>query len=718
MNAKSLTLLLYLLWTSFHAAAVESVAASVPQPTAPTASAPTPAWLHREMEGWSLQLRPALVEGTNAPATEMAVQLLRQQLQEIVRVVPARAVRELQRVPLYFSPEYPARKPTAEYHPDAGWLRANGRDPAMAKGVEFTNVRYFPAEMERMPNFTLHELAHAYHDRVLPQGFAHVELQAAYQRAKASGRYEHVERRFGNGRSNTFERAYAMTDAMEYFAETTEAFFGRNDFFPFTRAELAAHDPEMFAMIGRLWGQSSKAQSAFAHRGYYLCFMRMPTFGLPAWRAILDGAAEDGVNTVILWMGGAFRSQKFPITWQWARDHENVRADFGRELIRHAHRRGIQVLLGFTPFGYDGVNQLPLEKPELKAVGQDGQPVREFGIGCWGWNLCPAKAESQRFMREYVREMAFEFYPEADGLFIESSDYAVCHCAECGPKYFDHEFAFVRAISDEVWARRTDATVVVYPHYFSGAKLRFSFAEATAAQQPFDARWTLFFTPHSAPLEPALIAQARGAWWWNEAPSRFDIDGIRAGVRKAREAHCTGYVPSLECYSYVQTHEEFGEPWLKGKRQVPFGFGWLKTGENPYGELPVRAVRIAFRELTADPELPEPELYARLGRELFGAEGNPGQVEDLLFLLQVFNTDRNWAVPGALTTPGLVRSRAEQGRLNLEKRDQLRAQLARVQAMAERYRDATSPGVKELQRIAQWLVDQWAGAASDLWKTP
>jgi hypothetical protein len=175
--------------------------------------------------------------------------------------------------------------------------------------------------------------------------------------------------------------------------------------------------------------------------------------------------------------------------------------------------------LGLTPFGYDGVNQLPLEQPELKAVGQDGKTVAEFGIGCWGWNLCPAKAESQRFMREYVRELAFEFYPDADGLFIESSDHAICHCDRCGLKFFEHELAFVRDISNDVWARKPGATVVVYPHYFSGAKLRFTFAEATASKQPFDPRWTLFFTPHSAALEPELIARARGAWGGTKRPA-------------------------------------------------------------------------------------------------------------------------------------------------------------------------------------------------------
>ena len=460
------------------------------------------------------------------------------------------------------------------------------------------------------------------------------------------------------------------------------------------------------AACGSALGVGADPRPLFAQRGYYLCFMRMPTFGLKVWREILDGAADDGANTIILWMGGAFRSRKFPITWRWAEEHQNVRSDFGRRLIAHAHRRGIRVLLGFTPFGYDGVNQLPLEKPELKAAGQEGGPVPEFGIGCWGWNLCPAKAESQRFMREYVREMAFEFYPEADGLFIESSDYAICHCAECGPRFFDHEFAFVRDISNEVWERRPDATVVVYPHYFSGAKLRFAFAEATAARQPFDPRGTLFFTPHSAALEPALIAKARGAWWWNEAPSRFDLANLRAGVRQARDAGCTGYVPSLECYSYVTPRVEFGEPWLVGKRQVPFGFGWVPTGANPYRELPVRAIRLAFREVTSDPELSDAELRSRLGRELFGAAWTPALVDDLFFLLQVFNTDRDWSVPGALTMPGLVRDRAERGRLGAEKRALLRDQLARVRSIAARERQAPG-GARDLRRIAQWLSDQW-----------
>ena len=456
----------------------------------------------------------------------------------------------------------------------------------------------------------------------------------------------------------------------------------------------------------RSWAES---RPAFRDRGYYLLPCRTPTLGYHVYRDLVDDLAHDHVNTLILWLAGAFRSRKYPVTWQYNAEHLNVRDDYMGRLIHHAHRRGIRCLLGFTPFGYDGVNQYPKEHPELKAIGPDGKPVGEFGIHCWGWNLCPAKPESQRFMREYAREMALEFYPEADGLFIESSDYAICHCPECGPKHFDHEFAFVQTISNDVWAHNPVATIVVYPHYFSGARLRFSFSEAVAAKQPFDPRWTLFFTPHSAAIEPELIARAKGSLWWNEAPSRLDIPGIRSGARRAREAHCTGFMPSLECYTYVQTHEEFGEPWLKGRRQVPFGFGWLPEGASPYRELPVRAARIAYREYAANPDLEEDAFRAVLGRELFGAHWQPAQVEDTLELCRVFGTDRDWSVPAPLTTPGLVEARVKAGRLDPGKRAFLREQLKRVRDIAARNRDSTTPGGRELAHIPQWLSDQWQG---------
>ncbi|MDX1926731.1 MAG: FG-GAP-like repeat-containing protein [Pirellulaceae bacterium] len=209
----------------------------------------------RDISGWQVHIDTQLLT-TEADATAKALDGLKKMLDEIVRDVPAEAVAEMKKVPLYFSPAYKPGRSGAEFHPGAEWLRDNGRDPVMALGVEFSGVDDFEAEMRRMPNFALHELAHAYHFRALPNGFDNAEIKAAYQRAQKSGLYDRVERTFGNGKPNTFERAYAMTSPMEYFAETSEAYFFRNDFFPFTREELLRHDPELHRLLEKLWGVS------------------------------------------------------------------------------------------------------------------------------------------------------------------------------------------------------------------------------------------------------------------------------------------------------------------------------------------------------------------------------------------------------------------------------------------------------------------------------
>ncbi|MEJ7590623.1 MAG: hypothetical protein WKF77_03685 [Planctomycetaceae bacterium] len=207
----------------------------------------------RELNGWTVHVNKELLK-KEPKATEIALNLLGKQLAEIVRVVPKPALAELRKVPLYFSPEYADTNGSAEFHPGAEWLKEHGRDAVMVKGVEFSNILNFEQETRRMPNFALHELAHAYHNLVLKEGFGNPQIIATFERAKEGGRYDKVERWHGVVDQNTFERAYAITNPMEYFAETTEAYFTRNDFFPFNSGELKAHDPEMFDLLTELLG--------------------------------------------------------------------------------------------------------------------------------------------------------------------------------------------------------------------------------------------------------------------------------------------------------------------------------------------------------------------------------------------------------------------------------------------------------------------------------
>ena len=197
------------------------------------------------IEGWTVLVSDRL--RVDAPAdTARALELLEAQLRGILERVPAEAAAYLQTVPLWFSPVYEGFRARAEYHPGAGWLRENGRDKALLKCIEFTNVSIFEKECVRMPVFVLHELAHAYHEQVL--GFDDPAIQAAYGKAVASKSYDAVKNHAGK-----VMRSYAMTNQKEYFAEATEAFFARNDFEPYDRAALKKHDPEIFALLKTIW---------------------------------------------------------------------------------------------------------------------------------------------------------------------------------------------------------------------------------------------------------------------------------------------------------------------------------------------------------------------------------------------------------------------------------------------------------------------------------
>jgi len=116
----------------------------------------------------------------------------------------------------------------------------------------------FEPEIRRMPVLVLHELAHAYHDQVIPEGYQNKGILGAFQQAKAAGTYDAVNRWTGEKYADKPSKAYAMNNQMEYFAESTESYFDRNDFEPFNRAELLAKDPDMLKVVEKIWGIAEK----------------------------------------------------------------------------------------------------------------------------------------------------------------------------------------------------------------------------------------------------------------------------------------------------------------------------------------------------------------------------------------------------------------------------------------------------------------------------
>jgi hypothetical protein len=204
-----------------------------------------------------------------------------------------------------------------------------------------------------------------------------------------------------------------------------------------------------------------------------------------------------------------------------------------------------------------------------------------------------------------------------------------------------------------------------------------------------------------------LIRQARHSLWWDESPALRRPQDIQQGALRARNAGVTGYVPSLEAYSFVATEAEEGEAWLKGQRQVPWGFGWLKPGESPYDELPIRVNRIAYRGFCRNPDLKVEEFKERLGRDVFGSTSTPQLVEDLLELQAIFASERTWCLSSPLVNPDRVRAMKAQGALTPAKRNEYRAMLAKLRGIVDRHREAKAAGELQLVCIAKWVLSQW-----------
>lgn len=239
-------------WPERLKKAKAEIAAKVKARNAAVSAASPPARFDpvvRDIEGWQVHVDPALLDGEHRDEGTQALAMLANHLQRIRILIPSEPLARLQQVGIWIEHSHPELK-AKQYHPSLKWLVAHGHDARLERKVHIPQARDLLSreQMLKHPAVILHELAHAYHDQVL--GFDHAEIAAAYEKAKASGTYENVLLYTGKR-----VKHYGLTTRQEYFAEATEAFFYRNDFYPFVRAELQEHDPEMCALLARLWGE-------------------------------------------------------------------------------------------------------------------------------------------------------------------------------------------------------------------------------------------------------------------------------------------------------------------------------------------------------------------------------------------------------------------------------------------------------------------------------
>ncbi len=201
----------------------------------------------RTLEGWTIRVDDRLLKGPDAELGTKALRFLEGKLADIAVVVPEDKVKKLRAVTIVLDLTCGDIGPM-QYHPSAGWLKANGYPTSLEKCVHLPRAADLMTErnVREQPWVILHELAHAYHDQVLT--FDDPRVIAAYEAYKKGGRGEKAL-----VHSGARVKHYGLTDHKEFFAEMTEAYFGSNDFFPFNRAELKDSEPEIYELMQRVW---------------------------------------------------------------------------------------------------------------------------------------------------------------------------------------------------------------------------------------------------------------------------------------------------------------------------------------------------------------------------------------------------------------------------------------------------------------------------------
>lgn len=203
----------------------------------------------RNLEGWTVYINRA-VPKQHPGQLAKTLKHLKWELYQTKLAAPALAVTNMQEKNAIWIEHKEAVD--LSYHPERSWLIDQGytipKDPESFMSL---SVATHVDDSYRHPFVVFHELAHGYDYHFIGMGkdYGNPECQTNYQRMMKDGKYEQVK--IWNGSTGSH---YARTNRMEYFAESSEAYFAVNDIYPFVRAELREHDPAMAGLVERYWG--------------------------------------------------------------------------------------------------------------------------------------------------------------------------------------------------------------------------------------------------------------------------------------------------------------------------------------------------------------------------------------------------------------------------------------------------------------------------------
>ena len=201
--------------------------------------------------GWTIELEKQLMTDNPALGRKAAARLARK-LDESCTLLPeaARAGVRRHKFFIMYGPKakHDGRDNGAEYYQTNAPACYADLDPRWGGGIVIYSAENYDWQTKFWAlKLVLHELAHSYHLEQWPED--QPDICQAYTNALNRNLYRNVR----NDRGQQLERAYALQNPLEYFAELSCMYFCGCDYPPRNRAELRAYDPTGYAMIQKMW---------------------------------------------------------------------------------------------------------------------------------------------------------------------------------------------------------------------------------------------------------------------------------------------------------------------------------------------------------------------------------------------------------------------------------------------------------------------------------
>lgn len=209
-------------------------------------------YVRRKAAGWTVWLERELAE-EHGELAENAVSRLEHKLQATLDILPSHSHHILRKLPIFLmlgeQSTAGGRNNGAQYFQANAPAYRDHLDPRWSSALVIYSARNYTRLSEHWSLLVLlHEFSHAWHLEQWPE--KRPDILQAWEHAVHNELYEGIK----DVNGKRIDRAYAVTNQLEYFAELSGTYFLGGEYEPFDRGGLREHDPVGLAMVEKMWG--------------------------------------------------------------------------------------------------------------------------------------------------------------------------------------------------------------------------------------------------------------------------------------------------------------------------------------------------------------------------------------------------------------------------------------------------------------------------------